>query len=138
MSAFRLFVVQLHRKPTTMKVDIVGLAGLSSLNRITVQISQHRKLHRIRNQALPLYSVHRRSGACFRHGHGTVGRISMVMFQLYLSAYLHESASKIPPLHHSQRAHKTAGLMDTQPLDRNDALEIGIRKKKSGNLRIDE
>lgn len=73
MSAFRLFVVQLHRKPTTMKVDIVGLAGLSSLNRITVQISQHRKLHRIRNQALPLYSVHRRSGACFRHGHGTVG-----------------------------------------------------------------
>lgn len=56
----------------------------------------------------------------------------MVMFQLYLSAYLHESASKIPPLHHSQRAHKTAGLMDTQPLDRNDALEIGIRKKKVG------
>lgn len=73
MPTFRLFAVQLHRKLTTMKVGIVGLAGLSSLNRIAVQIRQHRKPHRIRNQALPLYSVHRRSGACFRHGHGTVG-----------------------------------------------------------------
>lgn len=54
----------------------------------------------------------------------------MVTFQLYLSAYLHESTSEIPALHHSQRAYKAAGLMDTQPLDRKDALEIGIRKKK--------
>lgn len=62
----------------------------------------------------------------------------MVTFQLYLSAYLHESTSEIPPLHHSQRAYKTAGLVNPQPFDRNDALENGINEIKSGNLRIDE
>lgn len=54
----------------------------------------------------------------------------MVTFRLYLSAYLHESTGEIPPLHHSQRAYKAAGLMNPQPLDRNDALEIGVSKKK--------
>lgn len=64
---------QLHRKPATMKADIGGLAGLSNLNRITVRICQPLKPHRKSDQDIPLYTVHRRSGACFRHEHGTVG-----------------------------------------------------------------